>query len=148
MWLSDWTELITENIDARIFSITLANKTNNTLKGSYTRIKCDYSQGCKNYSVFTNCLVYSVYSVASDSLWCREWYSLPGSPIHGILQARILEWVAISFCRGPSQPRARICISCIDRQILYHWYTWEVPTVYIPHHWSRERLRGDTLCPR
>ena len=48
-------------------------------------------------------------------------YSLPGSPVHGILQARILEWVAISFCRGSSQPRARVCvscISCIDRQIL------------------------------
>ena len=31
----------------------------------------------------------------------------PGSPIHGILQARILEWVAISFSRGSSQPRDR-----------------------------------------
>ena len=32
-------------------------------------------------------------------------YNLPGSPVHGILQARILEWVAISFSRRPSQPR-------------------------------------------
>ena len=32
-------------------------------------------------------------------------YSLPGSSIHGILQARILEWVAISFSRGSSRPR-------------------------------------------
>ena len=31
-------------------------------------------------------------------------YSLPGSSVHGILQARILEWVAISFSRGSSQP--------------------------------------------
>ena len=31
--------------------------------------------------------------------------SLPGSSIHGIFQARILEWVAISFSRGSSQPR-------------------------------------------
>ena len=31
--------------------------------------------------------------------------SLPGSSIHGIFQARVLEWVAISFSRGPSQPR-------------------------------------------
>jgi len=29
----------------------------------------------------------------------------PGSSVHGILQARILEWVAISFSRGSSQPR-------------------------------------------
>ena len=32
-------------------------------------------------------------------------YSLPGSSVHGILQAKILEWVAIPFCRGSSQPR-------------------------------------------
>ena len=31
--------------------------------------------------------------------------SLPGSSLHGILQARVLEWVAISFSRGSSQPR-------------------------------------------
>ena len=34
-----------------------------------------------------------------------------GSPVHGILQARILEWVAIPFCRGSSQPRVRIQVS-------------------------------------
>ena len=33
--------------------------------------------------------------------------SLPGSSAHGIFQARILEWVAISFSRGSSQPRDR-----------------------------------------
>ena len=31
--------------------------------------------------------------------------SLPGSSVHGIFQARVLEWVAISFSRGSSQPR-------------------------------------------
>jgi len=31
--------------------------------------------------------------------------SLPGSSVHGVLQARILEWVAISFSRGSSQTR-------------------------------------------
>ena len=34
-------------------------------------------------------------------------------PVHGILQARILEWVAISFSRGSSQPRDRTQVSCI-----------------------------------
>ena len=34
-------------------------------------------------------------------------YSLSGSSIHGIFQARVLEWVAISFSRGSSQPRDR-----------------------------------------
>ena len=39
--------------------------------------------------------------------------SLPGSSIQGILQARILEWVAISFSRGSSQPRNRTWVSRI-----------------------------------
>ncbi|CAN0162690.1 unnamed protein product [Rangifer tarandus platyrhynchus] len=46
------------------------------------------------------------------------------SSVHGILQAKILEWVAISSSRGSSPPRDRTCISCvscISRYILYHW---------------------------
>ena len=39
--------------------------------------------------------------------------SPPGSSVHGILQARILEWVAISFSRGSSQPRDRTQVSRI-----------------------------------
>ena len=45
--------------------------------------------------------------------------SLPGSSFHGILQARILEWVTISFSRGSSRLRDQTQVSCIDRQILY-----------------------------
>ena len=45
------------------------------------------------------------YSVISDSLQPLGLYSLPGSSVHRILQARILEWVAISFSRVSSQPR-------------------------------------------
>ena len=37
--------------------------------------------------------------------------SFPGSSAHGILPARILEWVAISFSRGSSQPRDQTCIA-------------------------------------
>ena len=43
----------------------------------------------------------------------------PGSLVHGILQARILEWVAFSSSRGSSQPRDRTHVSCIGGQILY-----------------------------
>ena len=49
--------------------------------------------------------------------------SPPASSIYRILQARILEWVAISFSRGSSQARDQTCVSCIScigRQILYH----------------------------
>ena len=38
--------------------------------------------------------------------------SLSGSPVHGIFQARILEWVAIFFSRGSSQPRDQTLVSC------------------------------------
>ena len=51
--------------------------------------------------------------------------SSPGSSVHGILQVRILGWVAVPFSGGSSQPRDQTWVSCIDRQILYHWATWE-----------------------
>ena len=50
--------------------------------------------------------------------------SPPGSSVHGTLQARILEWVAISFSRRSSQPRDQTCIpyvSGIGRQVHFHW---------------------------
>ena len=49
--------------------------------------------------------------------------SLPGSSVQMISQTRVLEWVAISFSRGSSQPRDGTCVSCFGRQILYHWAT-------------------------
>ena len=51
--------------------------------------------------------------------------SLPGSSVHGIFQERILEWVAISYCRGSSPPRVWTHLSCLGRQSLYHWAAWE-----------------------
>ena len=51
-----------------------------------------------------------------------------GFSVHWILQARILDWVAISFSRGSSWPRDRThvsCVSCIGRLVLYHCATWE-----------------------
>ena len=51
-------------------------------------------------------------SVMSDSCDPRN-CSPPVSSVHGILQARILEWVSISFSRGSSPPRNRTPVSCI-----------------------------------
>ena len=48
----------------------------------------------------------------SDSLDPMD-CSLPGSSVHGILQARILEWAAISFSRRSFQPKDQIWVSCI-----------------------------------
>ena len=57
------------------------------------------------------------------TLWDPVNYSPPGSSVHGISQARILEQVTISYSRGYSWPRGGNCVSsvsCIDRWILYH----------------------------
>ena len=65
--------------------------------------------------------------------------SLPSSLVHGILQARILEWVAISFSRESSQPRDRIHIShiagrcfnlCATREALKYKNTVSQKTSY------------------
>ena len=45
-------------------------------------------------------------------------YSPPGSSVHGVLQARTLEWVAISFSRGSSLPRDQAWVSCIAGRFL------------------------------
>ena len=69
------------------------------------------------------------HSVVSDSL--RPYgCSPPGSSIHGILQARILEWVAISFPRGSSQPWDRSRVSRIAGRRFTVWATREVQSTW------------------
>ena len=51
--------------------------------------------------------------------------SLPGSSLHGIILARILERVAISSSRGSSQSSDKTYGSCIGKWVLYFWATWE-----------------------
>ena len=81
-----------------------------------------------NLNVWTSCLHYVCESGLNLRRWrCRCMCALscltlcdlmdcspPGSSVHGIFQARILEWVATSFSRGSSQPRDRTRISCIS----------------------------------
>ena len=56
----------------------------------------------------------------------------PGSSVHGILQARILEWVASPFSRGSSWPRDRTLISCITGRVFTIWATGRsLPQEYI-----------------
>ena len=70
----------------------------------------------------------------------------PGSSVHGILQARILEWVAISFFSGSFQPRDWTCgsyVSCIGRRILYH-YRHLGSSYWIAPDWSMDRSQRQT----
>ena len=84
--------------------------------------------------------------------------SLPGSSVPGILQARILEWVAISSSRGSSRPRDQLCVSCVSytglgfliteppgmpRTLTYPWnllfLEWELVLLY-PNLWNSWQL--------
>ena len=66
-----------------------------------------------------------VKSTLCDSMDC----SPPGSSLHGIFQARILEWVAISFSRRSSQPRGWTQVSCIVGRHFTIWAIREVQTI-------------------
>ena len=44
-------------------------------------------------------------------------YSPPGSSVHGILQAKILEWVAIHYSKGSSQPRDQTQVFCLAGRV-------------------------------
>ena len=59
------------------------------------------------------CVTRSAVSDSLDSIDC----SSPGSSVHGILQARILQWVAISSSRGSSQPRDQTQVSCTANRL-------------------------------
>ena len=76
-------------------------------------------------------------------------YSLPGSPVRGILQARILEWVAISFSKESSQPKDQThvsYISCIAGIFFTHWAIGEAKIILILllklHKWKTGREDG------
>ena len=87
--------------------------------------------------------------------------SLPGSSVHGILKARVLEWVAIPFSRGSSPPRVWTWVSCIAGRFFTNWATREAPALlyfilftwlmsvlpvgfYVPH-WERPGLMCSSL---
>ena len=69
-------------------------------------------------------------SVMSDSLWPHG-CSLPGSSVHGILQARIMEWVAIPFSRRYSWPRDQTWVSCIEGRLFTVLATRKAQFMYV-----------------
>ena len=65
-----------------------------------------------------------ILSVNRVQLFATPWTVTHQAPLSmNFSQTRILEWVAVSFSRGSSQPRDLTCVSCVGRQILYHWAT-------------------------
>ena len=82
--------------------------------------------------------------------------SPPGSSVHGISQARILEWVAMSFSRGSSPPRDKTHL--LGRWIPYHWvtkedthththkYIWQLCSLYIHTYICNILFIGIYMC--
>ena len=73
------------------------------------------------------CACVHVHTHSFVRLFATLW-TVVCSLVHGILQAKILEWVALSSSRGSSQPRDGThvsWVSCTVGWILYHWATWE-----------------------
>ena len=101
-------------------------------------LKTLHSKRKKYYHNFSS-MSLPVFLFLKGSFWCGPFFVLlqlcptlcnsmdcspAGSSIHGILQERILEWVAFPFFRGSSPCRDQTCVSyvsCTDRRVLYHW---------------------------
>ena len=76
----------------------------------------------------------ALVSQSCPSLWDPRHCSPPGSSVHGILQARILEWVGIQFSRGSSRPRDWTlvsCVFCIAGGFFTIWATREAVYAYL-----------------
>ena len=92
-----------------------------------SKVLCEFCTKCfhvteKATLLMCVCVLSSVW--LCDLTDCR----LPGSSVHGIFQARILEWLAISLSRWSSWPRDQTRISrtsCTGRRVLYYCATWE-----------------------
>ena len=82
-----------------------------------------------NYIKIYTCVHAQLCPTLCDPMNC----SLPGSSVHGILQATILEWVVISSSKGSSQPRDWICISCITGRFFTDELLGEDPKIYTAH---------------
>ena len=86
-----------------------------------------------NVSILFRVVERKYYSLSRVQLFVTPMdCSPPGSFVHGILQARILEWVAIPFSRGSSQPKDQTQVSCISGRFFNIWTTreelWKQPT--------------------
>ena len=91
-------------------------------------------------------LNWNVWCVKSTCLYAKSLQSCPtlchpmdcsppGSSLHGVFQARILEWVAMASSRGSSRPRDRThvsCVSCAGRQFFTTAATWEARGPKVP----------------
>ena len=129
-----------------------------SLPGAWGNIKSSWK--C-HFPQNTKCVCVCLVKKLCPSLCEPMDGSPPGFSVHEIFQARILEWVAISYSKGSSRPRGQTwvsCISCIGRRILYSCTIWEALLEhYIPEgitiptsrwKWERSSLVSVKHTPR
>ena len=117
--------------------------------GKYlSSFKSSQTQGITSY--LTWLVLHFYLSLKSESESCSvvsnsvtPW-NPPGSSVHGILQARIPEWVAVPFSRRSSRPRVQTGVSCIAGRFFTSWATREALylslLLLLLSHFSRVRL--------
>ena len=99
--------------------------------------------GLGNFHLLCHTCLSAKLLQSCPTLWDLVDCSPPGFSIRGILQARILEWVAMTFSRGSSQTRDRthiFFVSCIDRCVLYQHYLGSPKQAYfhsIHYNWLK-----------
>ena len=91
------------------------------IKNGFTIWSSDWPFDIYTKDIIVKVLVAQACPALCDHMDC----SPPGSSVHGILQARILKWIAMPSSRGSSWPRGWICISCITGKFVTNWVTRE-----------------------
>ena len=117
-------------------------KEKNTITVYMGKVKRTYTSVCVSLCACV-CSVTQLCSTLCDHMDC----SPPDSSVHGILQARILEWVATSFSRASSEPRDQTCLSCSGRRILFCWATREAQNIINTAKAGQPRFKGEETIP-
>ena len=110
------------------------------LPQSLSMSKTSVANSIPMFAEVSSPLTYRALVVQWFPTLCDPMNSSPSSSsIHGIFQARILEWAAISFFRGSSQTRDRAQVYCIAGRLFTVWATREAPKYTF---WLRENITG------
>ena len=105
--------------------LNLENLTQNSYFFSFHQPESNRKEGRKQYHVLRSLLLYVLIIQSCLTLCDPMDCSPPGSSVHGILQARILERVAISFSRGCSRPKGWTQVFIIAGRFFTIWATQE-----------------------
>ena len=106
-----------------MFPIIVFNK--NYLEGLISSIQCN-----RDLFILIKVMAAKIQCAQSRLTLCNPMgCNPPGSSVHRIFQARILEWIVISSSRGSSWPRSRAQVSCSAGRFLTNWVMREAPDV-------------------